>query len=218
MKKYIAIILMLVFCMAFAGCADNETAETNVSATQIEVLPTLSVDVESTGVVSETPMDQKKIIIAGKEYDFPFLASDLIDDGWYFDEYVRENLAPVEADTIKNLSDINLYHDEYGFRIMLLLADNSGGEEKEIRDCLIAKIGINSSMSDNPENIDIVLPGGITWQSTAADVVSVYGAAENNPNFLQVKFDGCSADYFGELFSVNFTFFEDGSIEYLCFY
>ena len=222
MKKHIAIILMLVFCMALAGCADNETAETNVPATQIEVLPTLAVDMDATGIVANepAPIDSGKITIGDKEYVFPMLVSELVDDGWYFDENARERLAEmdlVEAKSTRTIDDFNLFHDEYadGFRLMILGVYNDGDEPAQIRDCYLGAISVNATMVTSPEKLNLVLPGGVTWKSTAADVVSIYGNAENHPYFYFAKLEGSSADYTGEHFNVSFTFDDDGKINYL---
>ena len=214
--------LVLASLMAFAACAANNSEET--TTTQLAIEDGLTVDIETTGVtVKDVPMDTKKITIGEKEYECPALISDFIDDSWYFDENAIEKMnleynGEIEANTTTELLDMNLYHDEYGFRMMMLEAKNDSEEVQLLRDCYLTKIGINRSMMEDPEKVNIILPGGITWQSTAADVLSVYGTEEEHPNFRQVDLNGSTADYIGETFSVSFTFFEDGTIEYICFY
>ena len=214
MKKIILWVLMIVAIFSFAACANEDESDTRVT-----VLPTLSVDTEATGVVQESATAEKKAVTIGeKEYEFPVLVSDLIDDGWYFDDSVQTRLDTVEANTIAALPDISLYHNEYQFRIVLIEVNNDSDAEKPVRDCKLIKVGVNGSAAVDASKIKFVLPGGITWQSTAADVVSVYGTAENHPEyFSKVKHMGSTADYTGDLFSVSFTFFEDGTIEYICF-
>lgn len=217
MKKIIALILIIMALSSFAAC-DGQKNNTD-KPQPMEVEATLAVDTDATGIVqSAVAIDSKRITLGDKEYEFPVVVSELVDDGWYFDENVRENLEPVDASVTKELYDMNLYHDEYGMRLMLLEARNDKAEEQELRDCYLTKIGINRSMMEDPEKVNIVLPGGITFKSTAADVLSIYGTSEDHPNFYMAELNGSSADYIGEAFSVSFTFFEDGTIEYICFY
>lgn len=230
MKKIIALALVMASLVTFAACSkynkEDESAPTDNTASQATQVPfeyVLSVDTTKKGVVKENvPINEKKVTIGNKEYEFPVAISELIDDGWYFDENMQERMqlmgGTVAAETVENLSDMNLYHDEYGARLMLLMISNDTDKEQLIRDCKLDKFGINVSMMNDPSKVNLVLPGGITLQSTAADVLMVYGTTDNSPNFMQVKHDGSAADYFGELYSVNFTFFEDGTIEYICFF
>ena len=219
MKRIIVLLLVLLMVVLSAACTDQtkNDKDTEKNNTPMVVEPTLAVDVNATGIVADTPIDDRKITLGDKEYEFPILVSQLTDNGWYFDENARENLEPVEANANKELYDMNLYHDEYDMRIMLLSAKNESDKEQELRDCYLTKIGINRSMMEDPEKVNIVLPGGVTFKSTAADVLRIYGPAENNPNFFLVELNGSSADYIGEDYTVNMTFFEDGTIEYICF-
>ena len=229
MKKIFALFLVIASLASFAACAryNNETGKSssednkNTTVTQVPFEYALAVDTTTKGVVKENvPINEKKVTIGNKEYEFPVTLSELIDDGWYFDENMQDRMqlvgGTVAADTVENLSDMNLYHNDYGVRLMLLTISNDTDKEQLLRDCKLEKFGINISMMDDPSKMEFVLPGGITFQSTAADVVNVYGAAENNQNFIMVKHDGSTADYYGELYAVNFTFFEDGKIEYIC--
>ncbi|MBR3971966.1 MAG: hypothetical protein IKJ83_03685, partial [Ruminococcus sp.] len=172
MKKIIALILIIMALSSFAAC-DGQKNNTD-KPQPMEVEATLAVDTDATGIVqSAVAIDSKRITLGDKEYEFPVVVSELVDDGWYFDENVRENLEPVDASVTKELYDMNLYHDEYGMRLMLLEARNDKAEEQELRDCYLTKIGINRSMMEDPEKVNIVLPGGITFKSTAADVLSI---------------------------------------------
>lgn len=221
MKKILAFVLLVMSLMTFTACVSDKE---DVAVTQTQVEYVLTVNTETTGEIkSDVSMDEKKITLGDKEYEFPVLIADLIDDGWYFDENARERLQEMEGGALASgdeaeLQDMNLYHDEYGVRLMLLMVRNETDTEQLLRDCYLTKFGLNNSMMEDPAKVNVVLPGGITWHSTAADVVSVYGDAENNTSFYQVVHNGSTADYFGKLFSVNFTFFEDGTIEYICFY
>ena len=216
MKKLIALLLIIITLVSFAACGAQGDNNTKVQPMEVEA--TLSVDTDATGVVQEiSPVNGTKITLGDKEYEFPVVVSELVDNGWYFDENVRENLEPVDASIKKELYDMNLYHDEYGVRLMLLEAKNEMSEQQELRDCYLTKIGINCSMFEDSEKVNIVLPGGITFKSTAADVLRIYGTSEEHPNFTAAKLNGSSADYICDKYSVSFTFFEDGTIEYICF-
>lgn len=216
MKRILALALIVIALLSLVACAQPKDDTSKVQPMEVEA--TLSVDTDATGVVQEnSPANSTKITLGDKEYEFPVVVSELVDNGWYFDENVRENLEPVDASTKKELYDMNLYHDEYGVRLMLLEAKNDTTEEQELRDCYLTKIGINRSMMEDPEKVNIVLPGGITFKSTAADVLRVYGTSEEHPNFTAAKLNGSTADYICEQYSISFTFYEDGTIEYICF-
>ncbi|MBE6738396.1 MAG: hypothetical protein E7566_07090 [Ruminococcaceae bacterium] len=220
MKKIVVLALAVLMLASVTACtSENNKSKDNTSIT---VLPTLAVDMDSTGVVAENPapMDSGKIIIGNKEYVFPMLVSELTEDGWYFDENARERLSEMElipTRSTETLADMNLFHDEYagGLRLMLLGVYNEGDEPAELRDCYLGAMAVNATMAANPEDINIVLPGGITFKSTASDVVSVYGDADNHPDFFGAQLDSSSAEYRGEYFNVSFTFEEDGRINYL---
>lgn len=216
MKRIIALMLLIVAFSSFAACTGEKNGKSEIQPMEIEA--TLAVDTDARGVVqTDMPLENKRIILGNKEYDFPLVVSELIDDGWYFDENARERLEPIGANVSTELYDMNLYHDEYGMRLMLLSIRNDSDTEQELRDCRLTKIGINRSMIEDLEKVNIVLPGGVTFKSTAADVVDIYGTVDNKGIFYAVELNGSSADYIGELFCVNFTFMNDGTIEYICF-
>lgn len=220
MKKLIALVMLVLVLASFTACtSDNNKDDDNKIQT---ILPTLSVDMDATGVVAENPapMDSGKITLGNKEYTFPMLISELTDDGWYFDENARERLAEMElipANSTETLADMNLFHNEYagGMRLMLLGVYNDGDEEAELRDCYLGAMAVNATMAANPEDINIVLPGGITFNSTASDVVAAYGDSYDHPEFLGAQLDSSSAEYRGNNFNVSFTFEEDGRINYI---
>ncbi len=215
MKKLLALALVVLLLASLGACGEKEVSEN--TATTI-----LDVDVDATGVTIENPapMDSSKITIGNKEYEFPMLVSELTEDGWYFDENARERLSEMElipAKSTETLQDFSLFHDEYagGLRLMLLGVYNEGDEPAELRDCYLGAMAVNATMAANPEDISIILPGGITFNSTAKDVIAAYGDNNNHPHFIGAKLEGSSADYRGENFNVSFTFEADGRINYL---
>ncbi len=207
MKKLTVIFISLMLIgTAFASCGGNENTDVNedtnetVASTEETKAPAeenavsdkiindegeeFIVDTTVKGTIKEgaSSIDNSNVVLCGKEYNFPIKISELIADGWYFSEnQVIEN--DVDPESYARTNGIYLF-DGNGSEITIVEVYNELTEAAAIEECYISDLRLNIEW----ENItDFVLPGGIIAESTAADILSVFG----NPN----KADGFESGY-----------------------
>lgn len=173
-----------------------------------------TVDTTATGEIKNDaePISSNKISLGDKTYAFPMKMSELMADGWSLSEgYEYEN--EFEPNTTTNLISYNLKSSD-GTEIMLDQVRNDSTTVKGIEDCVLTGFHIDEYYFS--ENFDFVLPGGITKDSTAADVLSVFGDPNKTSDFKgysynlddQLTYDQHSVSNI----CYSFTFYEDGTL------
>ncbi len=143
-----------------------------------------TVDLTARGEVAEDAAEitEKTVIINGHSYTLPVHYSDLIDNGWNLPEgYTFVNR--YQPNTTTQLVGFFL-EDGNGGKLLIGQAKNPTDEEVGLENCLIGSLSCN-----NVNTVDFVLPGGITANSTAADVIEIFGNPEDSEHFAWVSFD-----------------------------
>lgn len=110
--------------------------------------------------------------IEGKLYQMPFASGVFCDAGWVYDEEVLERAGTFPA--LTRFTGVTMHQtDENGenTKELSMTLVNTAEEDLDIKDVPITSIGF-----DRYEKIKLILPGGITWKSTIADVEAAYGA------------------------------------------
>lgn len=160
------------------------------------------------------PLSSSKIELAGVSYSFPIRMSELLDNRWTLSngyEYQTE----FDANSTTNLISYYLRH-ESGMEIKLGQVVNDSDEKKDIKDCLLTDIWLDGYYY--ADDAEYVLPGGILPQSSAADVIDIFG----NPNATD-EFTGYSYNLDAQLtytehsvsgISYSFTFYEEEGLIY----
>ena len=118
----------------------------------------------------------REFYFAGKILSLPFLYNEISDeysynlsDYGYDDDY---ELAP--GDTIPGT--IALYNDSIDKNADIWIGFiNDTDEKRVISECKINTLYIDTSYTDSGDLPELILPGGITWGSTAEDITKAYG-------------------------------------------
>ena len=199
--------------------AQESTSENPVQNTQIADPydgTVLKVDTSRKGVVAQgaEAVNSNKVVINGVVYGFPFSAGQLFDNGW--------SLAPnanadqeFAAGTSTQMVGSRLFYEERDY-LSIRAIRNDSDAPKTLKDCLVTACQIEIGYRLNMEKtFSFVLPGGITWDSTAADVLAAYGPTQGNSNFDTVRVSENGLQYLNRKtpgMQYSFSFNEDGSI------
>lgn len=130
-------------------------------------------------------MNSKDFIFEGTTLQLPFAGSVLAQEGWRFSENTTAKDAVVDPNSVADLVSFYLC-DTDGNEILLYQAVNDSSTAKPVLECQISSFEVDTS-SLNETFGDLILPGGVCLRSTAADVIAVFGGAENNSNFARVE-------------------------------
>ena len=193
---------------------DTNTEATTVAdnTTEAPAAPSGSSKLGDASGLSDDPLSLQ-IKIDGKVYAIPFnfneLLSDWTFDSSYYDEEEDRILEPGDDSLciyeLKNSKYEDFYFD-VGFT-------NHTDETKTTWECDVTKLYLDISYTEGayPE---VVLPKGITWGSTVADVVAAYGEPEDEPYYSD-SFHYYSYEYTNDDYSVYVTLsiYEDGGLK-----
>lgn len=222
MKTFLKIVLcfgavtMLLGWILFI-CDDN-TEDKVITEIVNEEGVTFDVDLIRKGKLAENAesIDSDYIVINNKKYRFPIPVSDMISDNWWIaGKYSSEK---IEANSLTSLlGDFKLYSLE-GVYISMHKLCNETDEDKSMEDTILTEFSISRDEETGEFSADFILPGGIIPESTAADVVSVYGDPNDPLEFDFGKSDSDSLKYIYNYSSKNnyhFAFRQDGTLEYV---
>lgn len=231
MKKLFALLAALCLTV-LAGCGTENTPEdTSVSGgtetvteTTTETVPgyegevgkPLTVDFETHGTVAQeaAALNSKTIVLNGVTLELPCLVSNLTDNGWsFYSETMSQKL--VSAGTEASIMGFTMYLGDQGY-LELGKVRNDAAQEAPVSACYVTKLTIHTLDHETEDGFDFVLPGGITGYSTAADVIEVFGPAQDNEVFDYVQ-TGPFLLYYAEhaetALSYAFSFNEDGTLQ-----
>ncbi len=231
MEKVRKLIVLLALCLCMgllAGCEGFDLGTTQPSTEPTEATePTeetggivgengtrLRVDYETPGTINPeaVPLDSTTIAISAMLYEMPITMSSLVNNGWVlYDEAMGQQT--VAGKTEANVLGFNLYQENVAYLDITSVKNDADGT-KPILDCKITRLVFNIS-GEHAGKLDFVLPGGITGQSTAADVLAVYGDVLENDHFDHVQV-GKTMLYYAENVQTGLSFYfgfnEDGTL------
>lgn len=197
---------------------ENTTAEVSPGTEMVDPYDgtTLAVDTSWNGTVQENaePVGSNTVIINSVSYEFPFAAAQLFENSWVLSSNVSipESFA---SGARTDLVGVSLYYEDRDY-LSLRHVYNNGDIPKPLNDCLVTGLNISIGYRLTMEKtFSFVLPGGITWDSSAADVIAAFGPAQNNANFDTVRVLEKQLTYMDSKDSglqYIFSFNEDGTI------
>lgn len=205
--------------------ADDTTKNTSASNTNNKIInddgEEFIVDTSVKGSIKTgaESIDSNKVIINGVTYEIPCMTSELFNNGFYLsDNMTFENEFDANAST--NLISFDLYNDEGNF-IDLSQIYNNSDSTKTLEECLLTELRIDvDEITYADAAFDFVLPGGITKDSTAADILEIYG----NPNSSDVFKNGYNLEHQltynnhnSSHMSYSFCFNDDGTLSLAVF-
>ena len=207
--------------------ADNEVQ--NTEQTDNEVQSTEKNDVEtytnengsaftvntdvSGEIISGNPIDSNKIDLNGVEFNLPCPVTDLLDNGFSFRGNTVNNKT-YDAKATASFIGCDLKYNEMNTCYYLLSIYNGADSVKKIEECELQSITINCNEKSDSRLCDFVLPGGITENSTAADVLNVYGNPYDSTYFKSGSMSNRGLYYYNNDSSVSyeFIFHDDGTL------
>lgn len=181
MKRLILVTLALLLLLTACGTEPAGTTGTEATTAPTlapEDLPIInwsgtqfSPPLTQRGTVAEdaAPVDSARFSLCGKTYTMPIRISDLIADGW---ESSASDTLRFKAKTRTQLIGYTLTAPD-GSKIDALAIYNDSDEPLPMEQTLLVSFWINDQKVK--DGTKLVLPGGICPDSTAADVVSVFG-------------------------------------------
>lgn len=131
--------------------------------------------------------------VDGVTYQFPMYVSDLTDNGWAFDSSTKSELKTLPANTLvaPAVAMRKKANDGYGATACAVQPVNKSTSETTLEDARL--YSLKFSKSDAPT---LVLPSGITWDSTFAEVKDACkhktAVDQNGIKYIQVKGDDSS--------------------------
>lgn len=161
----------------------------------------LNVDLTVRGEIKEDApnIHANQLILEGNSVEMPIPISALNDMGWTLPEakynVLKDRLLKPQRTTTFVSADLK---DEDGNSITLQRVYNSFSEEKHFGDCALSEFLLwDHNINDTFDGI--ILPGGICMNSTAADVIAVFGKPENNPYFARVSVSESGISYYDHI-------------------
>lgn len=156
MKKLAAIGLCVILCLQMTACG-GESAQKKKE----EAMALIGNELES-----------GEFVIDGKKYSFPSVISEWTEDGWHISNRY-ENADTFELEYNIESNEFELYNDEKSSEYVSMCAINLGLEPLKIEQSTVSYLDMK--MSKAKDAMYVVLPGGITYDSTKEDVIAAYG-------------------------------------------
>ncbi len=181
----------------------------------------LKINLSVKGEIKENAPDMhaNQFLLNGVAVEMPIAISSFYDLGWSIPEshYVQIKDELLEPERTTSLISYYLT-DTVGNKIELIRVVNEADTEATIDACAVSEFIMHTSYYQEEWFDGLILPGGISLKSTAADIIAVFGEPENNPYFnkVSVSESGISyKDHKDNGLSYHFSFYdsEDGSGE-----
>ena len=230
--KRLLSVLLVALMIVLSACGKSDNSNTSsTSSTQADVSESdivsqqdaltapvgLSCDITNEGTVSDQApaLGAYAFISDGETYTLPLPVSTLTEKGLYHTVPEEDNSFKAQLQ-YKLLTGFSLYRktdneESVVFRIYSL--SNPSAEPQPVENCKLTGVEFR------PSYTDWVLPGGITKQSTAANVLRIYGVPGKNANapFTDGRVGKVSSDSYlkysaADGMVVEFYFNEDGTI------
>ncbi|MCI6638901.1 MAG: DUF6612 family protein [Bilifractor sp.] len=118
----------------------------------------------------------------GDAYQIPFAYADLVSHGWTLgkESGLTEGYVLNPGDKLTALADLKneAYDGDFEFTVGFA---NTGDSVQDVTKCSIWSVSMRTEYCKTDSYPSLELPGGITWGSTAEDVVKAYGEPHDEP-------------------------------------
>lgn len=168
MKKMKIMALVLAAGLFAAGCsAETETASNGGVATAEQI--------EAATSELGTEIIDLKFSLNGTTYQYPFTVQTMLDDGWKVDESVASELETMPANTISTTFSLEKKGDSnYGKAICYATVSNATATDIPLGQLEFDTLEISKEYGST-----LILPQGITWESTYDEVVAAYQPSDD---------------------------------------
>lgn len=189
--------------------SSNSEDPSSETASKIESKP-------KQGTTGSADWNEKEIVIQGTSLKIPFDFKEMEKLGWSIDpETFDDEDMSVASGDVK--SSVGLINDEFGDFYLCADFFNAGNNACDITECKITSLYLDGMTDDGIKLPDIVLAGGITWGSTAEEVVEAYGEPEDEP-FFNEELGNYIYSYFSENGFLELDILEDGGVKRISIY
>lgn len=177
MKKLVLMGMCAVLCFQMTACSGGAAKETQKKE---EAMALLGDDLKS-----------GELVIDGKKYSFPDDVSEWTGDGWHIsNRYDNTDTFELEYNVETNVFE--MFNDEKSSEYVSMCAINLGTEPKKIEESTVSYLEVD--LSNAKDALYVVLPGGITYDSTKEDVKNAYGEPDEEDDdyfmYLYTNADG----------------------------
>lgn len=177
MKKLVLMGMCAVLCFQMTACSGAAAKETQKKE---EAMALLGDDLKS-----------GELVIDGKKYSFPDGVSEWTGDGWHIsNRYDNTDTFELEYNVETNVFE--MFNDEKSSEYVSMCAINLGMEPKKIEESTVSYLEVD--LSNAKDALYVVLPGGITCDSTKEDVKNAYGEPDEEDDdyfqYLYTNADG----------------------------
>lgn len=115
-----------------------------------------------------------KFYLDGKVYTAPLNVSEFISEGWKFDETATENVSSLQPGARTNATFMKKENGDYSERLSISFYNNT---EQEVA---LEEAPVDTFDLSKSGKMKVILPKGITWESTIEDAIAAYGDTEEN--------------------------------------
>lgn len=171
-KAYVAlVVVILVLGVLFIRRANNTNADNKSKTSSYQATSEEISEVQ--GDLGDS-ITSCKFYLDGKVYTAPLNVSEFISEGWKFDEAATESVSSLQPGTRTNVTFMNKENESYSERMSVSFYNNTE-QEVALEEAPIASLDLSKSAK-----MKVILPKGITWESTMEDAIAAYGDAEDS--------------------------------------
>lgn len=158
MKKLALIGLCAVLCFQMTACSGPGAAEKKKE--------------EAMALLSSDKLESGELVIDGVKYTFPSVLSDWTGNGWHISNRY-DNADTFELEYNIESNEFELFNDEKDSEYVSVCGINLGMEPVKLDQSTVSYLDVK--FSKGKDDMYVVLPGGITCDSTREDVIAAYG-------------------------------------------
>lgn len=198
MRKNLSKQLYFIVCMALVGilltaCGGTDEVASDGIPTQEQL--SAAVDVLGDNISSLS------ISVDGVIYQFPMNTNDMLDAGWYFDSNVKSELKTIPANTLvaPAVTMRKKAGDGYAATSCAVQPVNKSSSEITLEESVLYKVVFSKE-----KGTTIVLPAGITWESTFEEVKQAYHP-EDAADMNGIKYIRITGEDYHYSMKINFN-------------
>lgn len=158
MKKLVLIGLCAILCFQMTACGGLGAAEKKKE--------------EALALLSSNKLESGEFVIDGVKHSFPAGLSDWTGNGWHISNRY-DNADTFELEYNIESNEFELFNDEKDSEYVTVCGINLGMEPVKLEQSLTSYVEVD--ISKGKDDMFVVLPGGITCESTKEDVIAAYG-------------------------------------------
>ncbi len=172
MKKLALLGLCAILCFQVTACGGPGAAQKQKE--------------EAMALLGSDKLESGELVIDGTKYSFPDDVSKWLNGGWHISNRY-DNTDTFELEYNVESSEFEVFNDEKTSDYVSMCVINLGMEPIKIDEALVSYLDVD--LSKAKDAMYVVLPGGITCDSTREDVKNAYGEpAEEGEDYFQYTY------------------------------